>query len=493
MRKTKIMVTIGPQSRDVKTLGELIDAGMDCARLNFSHGTHAEHAEVIRDLRRLSVEHGRTVAILQDLGGIKLRLGKVAQPVRINRGDEVWIVPDATSDQPDVLPFPEPAILRNLKVDDLVYISDGTFCLEVLEKQGLRIRTRVRNGGVITSNKGVNLPGVKVDLPVLTEKDKVDLKFGVEQDVDWVGISFVRTAQDIRDAKAYLEIIGSKALVMAKLEKREGIEPENLEGILKEVHGVMVARGDLGVEIPMEEVPLVQKHIAKRANEAAKTSCIATQMLRSMVDSPTPTRAEVSDIANAVLDGCDSILLSDETAIGHYPVEAVKVADATIRQAEKIYPYFRDYTSRDRTEAIAGAAAGLVKSLHAKPIVLTSTGRAAFEVARFRPDADIIVFSHDPKVLRKVALGWGLAPMGVLKAEQDVPKLVAMIIQAALDSKLVGETDVVTIVHGFLTGVTGTTNTVQVLDVHEYLTSISQAEATQAAAPQPRRTAGTRR
>jgi pyruvate kinase len=320
-----------------------------------------------------------------------------------------------------------------------------------------------------------------VDLPVLTDKDKVDLKFGVAQEVDWVGVSFVRTAEDIRDAKGYLNSIGSQALVMAKLEKREGIDPVNLEGILKEVNGVMVARGDLGVEIPMEEVPLAQKHIVKRANEAAKTSCIATQMLRSMVDSPTPTRAEVSDIANAVLDGCDSILLSDETAIGHYPVEAVKVADATIRQAEKIYPYFRDYESRDRTEAIAGAAAGLVKSLHAKPIVLTSTGRAAFEVSRFRPANDIIVFSHDVSVLRKVALGWGLAPMGVLPAERDVPKLVSMIIRAALDTKLVSEQDVVTIVHGFLTGVTGTTNTIQVLDVHEYLTSTSQRTAASAA------------
>jgi pyruvate kinase len=236
----------------------------------------------------------------------------------------------------------------------------------------------------------------------------------------------------------------------------------------------------------MEEVPLVQKNIVELANVAAKTSCIATQMLRSMVDSPTPTRAEVSDIANAVLDGCDSILLSDETAMGHYPVEAVKVADATIRQAEKIYPYYRDYASRDRTEAIAGAAAGLVKSLHAKPIVLTSTGRAAFEVARFRPEGDIIVFSHDPKVLRKVALGWGLAPMGVLPPEPDVPKLVALIIQAALDTTMVGEKDVVTIVHGFLTGVTGTTNTVQVLDVHEYLTNTRQTLEHQAApAPAP--------
>jgi pyruvate kinase len=482
MRKTKIMVTIGPQSREPHILGQLLEAGMDCARLNFSHGTHAEHGEVIANLRRLSGEMGRPLAILQDLGGIKLRLGQIAEAVRINRGDEVWLVPDATSNQPNVLPFPEPGVLRNLKVDDLFYISDGTVCLEVLEKQGLKIRTRVRNGGVITSNKGVNLPGVRVDLPVLTDKDKVDLKFGVAQDVDWVGVSFVRTAQDIRDAKAYLDSIGSKALVMAKLEKREGIDPVNLEGILKEVNGVMVARGDLGVEIPMEEVPLAQKHIVKRANEAAKTSCIATQMLRSMVDSPTPTRAEVSDIANAVLDGCDSILLSDETAMGHYPVEAVKVADATIRQAEKIYPYFRDYESRDRTEAIAGAAAGLVKSLHAKPIVLTSTGRAAFEVSRFRPANDIIVFSHDASVLRKVALGWGLAPMGVLPAERDVPRLVSMIIQAALDSKLVSEQDVVTIVHGFLTGVTGTTNTIQVLDVHEYLTSTGQLAAAAAAA-----------
>ncbi|MBM3942280.1 MAG: pyruvate kinase [SAR202 cluster bacterium] len=490
MRKTKIMVTIGPSSRERHVLRELIEAGMDCARLNFSHGTHAEHREVIQHLRELSVELHRPVAILQDLGGIKLRLGKIAEPYRLNRGDEVWIIPDPSSSRTNFLPFPEPGVLKNLRVDDLIYIADGTICLEVLATRGLEIQCRVRNGGVVSSNKGVNLPGVRIDLPVLTEKDKVDLKFGVAQDVDWVGVSFVRTVEDILEAKAYLSSIGSKALVMAKLEKREGIQPHNLEGIMKEVDGVMVARGDLGVEIPMEEVPLFQKTIVKQANEAARTSCIATQMLRSMVDSPTPTRAEVSDIANAVLDGCDSILLSDETAMGHYPVEAVRVADATIRQVEKIYPYYRDYASRDRTEAIAGAAAGLVKSLNAKPIVLTSSGRAAFEVARFRPGADIIVFSHEPAVLRRVALGWGLAPMGVLDPEKDVPKLVKLIIHKALDTKLVEEHDTVTIVHGFLTGVTGTTNTIQVLNVHEYLTQSEQlATAEETPVPAPRNTA----
>ena len=468
MRKTKIIVTIGPASRDVETLDQLLAAGMDCARLNFSHGTLEEHGEVIDRLRALSEKRHHPVAILQDLGGIKLRLGQLEDTYQLNVGEDVWLVPEASSSQRGVLPFPRPEILRRLHPGNLVFISDGIVCLEVTDNSDSRVKTRVRNGGLVSSGKGVNLPGAKIDLPVLTEADKVALQFGVEQNVDWVAVSFVRTADDLRYAKSYLRSIGSTALVMAKLEKREGIE--NLDAIMEEVNSVMVARGDLGVEVPMETVPIIQKDIVRRANEAGKISVIATQMLRSMMESPTPTRAEISDVANAVLDGCDAILLSDETTIGKYPVEAVKYADAAIREAEKIYPYYRkDLTARDRTQAIAGAAGDLVQSLNAKPIVLTSTGRAAFEVSRFRPGNDIIVFSHDEAVLRRLCLGWGLAPMGVIPPERDVPKLVAMIIMRALATGLVNDTDVVTIVHGFLTGVTGTTNTIQVLDVKEYL------------------------
>jgi len=472
MRKTKIIVTIGPSSRDPEILDQLLEAGMDCARLNFSHGTLEEHGEVIRTLRELSDRRERPVAILQDLGGIKLRLGQMANPVQLNPGDVVSMVSDAASDRPDVLPFPQAGVLRNLRPGHKVFISDGTVSLEVLEAGEDSVKMRVlSSASSISSFKGVNLPGVTIDQPVLTEADKVALQFGMQQDVDWVAVSFVRRSADITYAKDYLRSIGSNSLVMAKMERGDGID--NIDSILEEVDGVMVARGDMGVEIPMEQVPLVQKSMVKKANEAAKVSAIATQMLLSMVESPTPTRAEVSDITNAVLDGCDAILLSDETAMGKFPVETVKVAESTIRSAESIYPYHQEHSPRDRTQAVALAAGQLVKSLNSKPIVITSTGRAAFEVSRVRPENGVLVFSHDEAVLRKMCMGWGLYPVGVVPPERDVATLVGMLIDASLESGMVQDDDVVTIVHGFMPGVTGTTNTIQVLDVSEYLSRSS--------------------
>ncbi len=467
MRKTKIIATIGPASREPEILEQLILAGMDCARLNFSHGTLEEHAEVIRSVRELSAKHNKQVAILQDLGGIKLRLGNITEQIQLNPGDEIIIGPDFDPEIPVRLPFPEPSIIKNLQPGNLIFIADGIICLEVTDIRDTEVSTKVRNGGLVSSYKGVNLPGVKIDIPVLTADDKIALKFGLEQDIDWVAISFVRTVDDILFAKSYMDNIGSTARLMAKLEKSEGIE--NLDEILQEVDAVMVARGDLGVEIPMERVPVVQKEIVKKASVAAKNSSIATQMLRTMVDSPTPTRAEISDITNAVLDGCDSILLSDEIAVGQYPVEAVTVADVTIREAEKIYDYNQEFSWADRTQAIAASASKLVSEINSKPIVITSTGRAAFELARFRPNADIIVFSHDESVLRKLALAWGVCPVGVLPAVPDIAQLVKLVVEAGIKSEMISDTDVVTIVHGFLTGVGGTTNTIQVLDLREYL------------------------
>ena len=472
MRKTKIIVTIGPSSNDEETLSRLIADGMDCARLNFSHGTHEEHAIVIERIRRLSGEYGRTVGILQDLGGIKLRLGHLPGSRQLNLGEEVVITPDDESSTPEILPFPQPGVIANLQVGNSVFIADGTVELEVTETRPDRAYCRVMSSGVVSSFKGVNLPGVPIDQPVFTDKDKNDLIFGVEQQVDWVAVSFVRTAQDIHYARRFLNAAGSKALVMAKLERGEGIE--NIDTILPEVDSVMVARGDLGVEIPMERVPRVQRHIVNKANAAGKLVVIATQMLRSMVISPTPTRAEVSDVSNAVLEGTDAILLSDETAMGQYPVEALRVAVSTINESESesMYPYYKDMDAHDRTQAITSAAAGLVKTLDSKPLVLTSTGRAALELARFRPANDILAFSHDPAVLRKLCLGWGIQPTGVIPVQPDVAELVYQVLQSALDLGAVTEQDVVTIVHGFLTGVSGTTNAVQVLSMTEYLENI---------------------
>ena len=479
MRKTKIIVTIGPTSNDEETLSRLISDGMDCARLNFSHGNHEQHAIVIERIRRLSKEHNRTVGILQDLGGIKLRLGRLEEAYAVNLGDEIVMTADSESRQPGVLPFPQEGVLRNLQVGNFVFIADGTVQLEVTEVTPSSVYCRALSSGVVSSFKGVNLPGVAIDQPVFTEKDRRDLLFGVEQQVDWVAVSFVRTAEDIHYARRHLNAAGSKALVMAKLERGEGIE--NLDSILPEVDSVMVARGDLGVEIPMERVPRVQRLIVDKANAAGKLVVIATQMLLSMVISPTPTRAEVSDVSNAVLEGTDAILLSDETAMGQYPVEALRVAVSTINEAESedLYPYFKNMGTRDRTQAITSAAAGLVRTLDSKPIVLTSTGRAALELARFRPANDILAFSHDPAVLRKLCIGWGIQPIGVIPIQPDVAELVFQVLQSALDLGAVSQQDVVTIVHGFLTGVSGTTNAVQVLSMREYLESVGRPRSEQ--------------
>ena len=477
MRKTKIIVTIGPSSSDEETLSRLIADGMDCARLNFSHGTHAEHAAVIERIRRLSREQNRTVGVLQDLGGIKLRLGRMTEAQQLNLGDEVVITADSESSEPGKLPFPQPGVLRNLEVGNFVFIADGSVQLEVTEATPSRVYCRVLSSGVVSSFKGVNLPGVAIDQPVFTEKDKADLLFGVEQQVDWVAVSFVRTEEDIHYARRHLNAAGSKALVMAKLERGEGID--NIDSILPEVDSVMVARGDLGVEIPMERVPRMQRLIVDKANAAGKVAVIATQMLLSMVISPTPTRAEVSDVSNSVLEGTDAILLSDETAMGQYPVEALRMAVATINEAESedLYPFYKNMGTRDRTQAITSAAAVLVRTLDSKPIVLTSTGRAALELARFRPANDILAFSHDPAVLRKLCLGWGIQPTGVIPVQPDVAELVYLVLQSALDLGAVTEQDVVTIVHGFLTGVSGTTNAVQVLSMQEYLENVGLPRA----------------
>ena len=479
MRKTKIIVTIGPSSNDEETLSRLIADGMDCARLNFSHGTHDEHAVVIERIRRLSKEHNRTVGVLQDLGGIKLRLGRLSEARSLNLGDEVVITADQESSSQDTLPFPQPGVLRNLQVGNFVFIADGSVQLEVTESTPTGVYCRVLSSGIVSSYKGVNLPGISIDQPVFTDKDKRDLIFGVDQQVDWVAVSFVRTADDIHYARRFLNAAGSKALVMAKLERGEGID--NLDSILPEVDSVMVARGDLGVEIPMERVPRVQRDIVDKANAAGKLVVIATQMLLSMVISPTPTRAEVSDVSNAVLEGTDAILLSDETAMGQYPVEALRVAVSTINEAESegMYPYYKGMDTRDRTQAITSAAAGLVRTLDSKPIVLTSTGRAALELARFRPSKDILAFSHDPAVLRKLCLGWGVQPTGVIPVQRDVAELVYQVLQSALDLGAVTEQDVVTIVHGFLTGVSGTTNAVQVLSMREYLENVAWLRGTE--------------
>ena len=467
MRKTKIIATIGPTSRSPEVLERLFQAGMDCARLNFSHGTYAEHAKVIATLRELSRRHQRPLAILQDLGGAKMRLGKLEGHQRLQPDDSVILAARDSSTDAEILPFPHPEVLAELKQGDQVFISDGSICVEVVGPAEEGVRAVVTRGGMVSSYRGVNIPGVELSPTVLTDRAKKAIQFGIEHDVDWLAVSFVRGGRDIQEVRSYVQQQGSNMPIMAKLERAEAIG--NLDSILEVADAVMVARGDLGIETPMARVPLVQKHVVQRAKELGVLSVIATQMLNSMVLAPMPTRAEVSDVSNAVLDGCDAVLLSDETAIGHHAVETVEFASAIITESEEVYPFFQDLAPRDRTQSIANAAATLMRGLNSHVVVVTSTGRAAFEVARYRPAQRILALSHDESMMRRLCVGWGVIPLGAIPPERDIPRLVAMIVDRALESGLVSKADVLTIVHGFLTGVAGTTNTVQVLYLRDYL------------------------
>lgn len=457
-------------------IDQLIKAGVDCFRLNFSHipkEDYAKAAGIIATIRSLSIKQHRPVGILQDLGGVKLRIGEIEGPIALNPGEKVDLLPvskvSGIQTDPDyALPFPQPEILAGLKPDDRVYIADGVVCLVVEGNEDGRVKTYVRNAGVVSSAKGVNLPGVKIDRRVLTDKDKEDARFGVENGIDWIGLSFVQTRRDVQEAKEFLLSIGSKAKVMAKIERGDAVT--NIEDIFSEVNGIMVARGDLGIELEMETVPRIQKELVRKANELGVVSVVATQMLLSMMHSPRPTRAEVTDIATAVLDGCDAILLSDETAVGDYPIEATEVAARTIEDTETVYPYNHSRVRRgNTTRSVAGAAIGLAAELDAKCIVVTSSGRAAIETSLFRHREPVIVLSHQQETLTQLAPVWGLNPVGLVTAEPDASTFLRKIIDAALKNDLVRRDDTVVIVSGFSPGMAGTTNSVQVLDLTKYL------------------------
>lgn len=326
---------------------------------------------------------------------------------------------------------------------------------------------RVTRGGVISSFRGVNILGLNLERDILTETMKNAIRFGIANGIDWLAVSFVRSAQDLAEVRAYVQDQGGSVPLMAKLERAEALD--NLDSILDGTDAVMVARGDLGIETPMVRLPLVQTEVVRAASNKGVISVIATQMLSSMVVAAIPTRAEVADVSKAVLDGCDAILLSDETAIGKNPVEAVKVAAAIIRESEGVYPFNSKLPSHDRTQSIANAGTNLARDLGSHIIVLTRTGRAAREISRFRPKEPILVFCHDDAMQRRLSLVWGLISLGVMPVEKDIPKLVGMVVGQALKAALISPDDLVTIVHGFLTGVAGTTNTLQVLDLKEYL------------------------
>ncbi len=423
LRRAKIVATVGPASQDENTLRAMLQAGVDVVRLNFSHGSHKEHATIIRRVRQLSHRLGRPVAILQDLQGPKIRLGILAQErLVLQPSDEVRFRFQPTSDDPKVLPIDFPELAQAVRPGGRILLDDGNLEFEVLDVQGDTVLARTVLGGVVTSHKGVNLPGAKLDIPGFTEKDEADLTFGLQHGVDAVAISFVRGAQDVaRVRQAVAEIAPERAdtPLIAKLERPEALD--NLHDIIHAADGVMVARGDLGVEMPPEAVPIAQKQIIEMANRHAKLVITATQMLDSMIHNPRPTRAEASDVANAIFDGTDAVMLSGETAAGKYPVQAVRMMDAIVRTAEanlNRWGHWRGVPGEEHRHddalSLAIAARELAHDRDVAAIaVFTQTGRTAVLMAKTRPRVPILAFTPEERTYRRLAMHWGIIPYRV--------------------------------------------------------------------------------
>jgi pyruvate kinase len=463
IRRTKIVATIGPATRSPEKIAALIKAGMDGARLNLSHGTQEDHARTAELVREAEREAGRPIALIADLQGPKLRVGELNGELVLENGASVVIAGEDVA-EPDDLPV-SPAVLGSvLHPGNDVLIDDGHIRLRVEAVERGRARCEVLVGGPVAANKGVNLPGVPLPIPSLTRKDLDDLDAALGFGVDYVALSFVRSAADVKGLRTLIEERGSHAWVIAKIEKSEAVAA--LDEILAEAHGVMVARGDLGVEIGAAEVPLLQKRIIHHALERSKPVITATQMLESMIHTPEPTRAEASDVANAILDGTSAIMLSGETAIGEYPVESVAVMDRIALAVEPHLDY-RHETPRASDaptidQAMSNAACDVAEALAAKAILVpTFTGRTASAVARLRPQRAILALTHKKESLRHMALEWGVTPLEIPETD-DVEDLWARSVAAARDSGLVAPGERLVITAGTAVNIPGSTNVIKV-------------------------------
>ena len=418
LRRAKIVCTIGPASSSESMVRELLRLGMDVARLNFSHSSHEEHARVIERVRQAAEREGRTVAILQDLQGPKIRTGglKSHKPVMLKPGSRVVITPRNVPGTSSLISTSYPRLAEDVTAGARVLLSDGLIELRVQAIHGADVECEVVNGGLLGEHQGINLPGTEVQVPALTEKDKKDLRFGLQHDVDLVAVSFVRRAEDVLTAKRFIGDEGSKTPVIAKLEKPQAID--RLEEILEVADGVMVARGDLGVEVEPEKVPVIQKRIIQRASEWRKPVITATQMLESMIENPRPTRAEASDVANAVFDGTDAVMLSAETASGKYPREAVAMMGRIVAEAESDHGMDvlrlrrRNARRLSIAETICESVAHAAHDVEMRAIaVFTETGNTARLISKYRPAAPIYAFTAFPQVANRLNLLWGVSPV----------------------------------------------------------------------------------
>lgn len=461
-RKAKIVATIGPASEAEEMIEKLILAGMNVARLNFSHGTHEDHAQRIARIRRASQKLDVSVGILQDLQGPKIRVGELAEPVQLAAGEVITLFTTGTTPPGDgekKIPVDFRQLFDSVRPSDRLLLDDGRLALEVVAvKDQNALTARVVVGGLLSAHKGINLPGVRLRIAGFTEKDEADLAFGISQGVDAVAISFVRTADDVKKVRYAMERFanGRRApLLIAKLEKPEALE--NLEAILEVVDGVMVARGDLGVELPPERVPVQQKHIIRVANQHAKLVITATQMLESMITNPLPTRAEASDVANAVFDGTDAVMLSAETASGKYPVEAVQMMNRIVCEAEihflewGIEQHVQGFEHSDAA-SMARAAQVLANDKNVTAVAcFTMQGETAWLMSKIRPRVPIMAFTPEQATYHRLGFMWGVRPQ-LVPFVNSLEEMIDHVDRALMNSEVVGVGDQVVLICGFPVG-----------------------------------------
>jgi pyruvate kinase len=475
-KRTKIVATLGPASWDEKTIRRMIRAGMNVARINFSHGDHERHSQTIDTVRKVASEEGAVVAIMCDIQGPKTRIGVVEKPIKLKEGDHITLTLDEANGENNTVTLPHPEFIQDIAVGMQVLLDDGNLEFTVIESNGRSLVCEVVIGGTLTSRKGIMAPNAHFTHSAITEKDRADIEFALTQDTDYIAMSFVRSPDDIRELRWLMRHLGGDAAVIAKIEKHEALE--NIEAIIEVTEGIMVARGDLGLETPAEEVPYHQKRIIQLCNKASKPVITATQMLSSMVDSPRPTRAEASDVYNAIVDGTDAVMLSNESAAGKYPVESVEtmatiatIAEQNIWQNRPQEWTVRKFQLTSGAEAVADsiseATYHISEALGPRAIITTTlTGYTARRVARERPRTPIICVTPSARTYRSMALVWGVVPL-LIPEFQTVDEMITIIAKAAVGQALVRKGDMVIIIAGVPFGVGGKTNLLKIHRVGE--------------------------
>ena len=478
LKKTKIVCTIGPASENPEILEQLINNGMNVARLNFSHGTHEEHLAKIKTIRRIRRKLNVPVAIMLDTKGPEIRTGNFKVDEIFLKPDDIFTLTtrDVEGDQ-SIVSVSYDGLPDDVSVGSEIYIDDGLVQLEVIEiKDGTDVVCKALNNGILSDHKGVNLPGSKTNLPAITPKDVDDIKFGIENDIDIIAASFVRKKEDVYDIRKVLEDHGGEHIkIISKIESQEGVD--NLDEIIEASDGIMVARGDLGVEIRTELIPLVQKEIIRKCNDAAKPVITATQMLDSMIRNPRPTRAETTDVANAIIDGTDCVMLSGETAGGKYPIEAVKTMRnicVTTELSDDFYQNIYDVkikSANTTTNSIAKSTKNIAEELNAQAIIsCTASGNTSRVISKFKPKTNIVAATISDRVARQLSIVWGVYPI-VIQEAKETDELIERAIVGALSEEYVKEGDLTVVTAGIPLGVSGTSNLIKVHVIGDILTS----------------------